>query len=133
MKTISEIKKEQSEKYGENITKCGMFFAFSNDQFEQNKTPLKDGDKYVHIGAGGYLPKSNVDLWLDGCDKVRQWYKEETKNAKIRRQNIAYELSNHEAYYTGDIEDSLNALGSDYTREEVLEVYRKEKLKCTDY
>ena len=48
---------------------------------------------------------------------------------KTRKQEIAYELANHEAYYTGDISDTMEALGKDYTEAEVLEVYRAERKK----
>ena len=57
------------------------------------------------------------------------WYKAEIKANKARKQNIAYELANHEAYYTNDIEDTLQALGGDYTKEEVLTVFNQERKK----
>ena len=56
-----------------------------------------------------------------------KWYKSETqKNKALKVELIRYELSNHEAYYTGSIEDTLNALGKGFTAKEVRAVYNKE-------
>lgn len=127
IRNIQDINKEREEKQTQLFKECGLFWAFSNQQFAENKTPLKEGEKYVSIGAGGYLPKGNVDLFLNGMKEQDKWYKAEIKaNKGARRANIAYELANHEAYYTGDILPALEALGSDYSRKEVLKVFNKE-------
>lgn len=126
---ITDLKVEKQNKVDALITSCKVFFAFSNEQFTSNMPTLEEGDKIVSMGAGGYLPKSQVQNWIDGMDAISKWYKSATKSIKLRKQNIAYELSNHEAYYTGDISDTLDALGEDYTRAEVLEVFYKERRK----
>ena len=131
MKTIQDIRNEQDQKNTELFNSVGLFFAFNNEQLEQGKAkfPLKEGDKYVSIGMGGILPKSNVDAFLDGLELIKKWYKKEVNaNKAIRRSLIAYELNNHEAYYTGSISDTLAALGSDFTRKEVIKVYNEEIL-----
>lgn len=128
MKTLTEIKAEKQASLDSLLNTCGVFFAFSDEQFEKNKTPLKDGEKYVSIGAGGYMPKSKVDAFLQGTEQIEKVFKLEIKNTKdLRRQNIAYELANHEAYYTGEISDTLDALGEGYTAKEVWKVYNAEK------
>lgn len=38
---------------------------------------------------------------------------------------IAYELRNHEAHYTGDISDTMEALGKGFTAKEVRKVYNE--------
>jgi len=129
MKTITEIKAEKEAKFNDLIKSVGMFFAFSNQQFNENKTPLKEGEKYVSLGAGAYMPKGNVDLWVNESKAINKWYKEEVKENKARKANIVYELNNHEAFYTGELEETLEALGEDYTREEVREVYNAEREK----
>lgn len=133
MKNLAAIKAEKEQKMSALISACSMFFAFSNEQFEQNKTPLAEGEKYVSLGAGAYMPKSQVNNWIEGTKNIDKWYKAALKDNKLRRQNIAYELANHEAFYTGEIEDTLQALGSDYSREEVQEVYRSEYKKYAAY
>jgi len=125
MKSIAEIKIEKEVKVSQLITSCLMFFAFNDKQWEENKTPLQEGEKYVSIGAGAYLPKGKVQSYSDGIDELNKWYKSEVKANKQRKANIAYELANHEAYYTGSIEDTVDALGSDYTEAEVREVYKQ--------
>ncbi len=127
--TISEIKLEKEKRFDQLIKSVGMFFAFSTSQFHENKTPLKEGEKYVSIGMGGYMPKGNVEAYIKGNKEIDKWYKETIKANKARKANIAYELANHEAYYTGDVEQTLEALGEDYTREEVAKVYNEEKAK----
>lgn len=123
---IQDIKKQQQSKYDTLLTECGVFWAFSNEQFAANKTPLKEGEKYVSIGAGGYMPQGNVDKYLQGSKDIKKWYSatiKATKNA--RRDNIVYELANHECYYTGDIQEAINALGNGYTYKEVYKVYQE--------
>jgi hypothetical protein len=123
---LAEIKIQKELKASQAMTQCGLFFAFSNQQFTENKTPLQEGEKYVHIGAGAYLPKGNLDKFLNQMEQINKWYKDAIKAGKQRQKNIIYELCNHEAFYTGDIEDTLAALGSDYTKAEVLKVYNSQ-------
>lgn len=123
MKTIQQIKKEKQEKYNRLLTECGVFFAFSDEQFQKNKTPLQEGEKYASIGAGGYMPKSKADALKNGMKLIEREHKEAIKSSKQRKENILYELHNHEAFYTGDIEDTLSALDSSYSAAEVMEVY----------
>jgi hypothetical protein len=129
VKNLATIKAQKEAKVSELIKACGMFFAFSNEQFEQNKTPLQDGEKYVSMGMGAYMPKGQVNAWIEGSKDIDKWYKAALKDNKLRRQNIAYELANHEAFYTCSIDDTLEALGPDYSREEVQAVYWKEYKK----
>ncbi len=126
-RTLQDLKKEREERYNTLIKESLMFFAFSNEQFAANKTPLQEGEKYVSIGAGGYMPKGKVDFYLNGSKEIREWYKAAIKANKVRRQEIAYELANHESYYTGDITSAFEALGEGYTLGEVLDVYNEER------
>lgn len=130
MNTLHEIKAERQKRTDTLLNECLVFFAFSNEQFTANKTPLQDGEKYVSIGAGGYMPKSKADLLSQGFKDIDKWYKAAIKSVKgLRYANIAYELANHEAYYTGEITDTLQALGSGYTAKEVWGVWYKESKK----
>ncbi len=101
----------------------GVFWAFSKEQFDENKTPLADGDKYVSIGMGGYMPASRVDDYINGMKAIRKQFKQAMKDKKARIEHIKWELSNHEAYYTHSIDSTVDALGEDFTREEVLAVF----------
>lgn len=119
--TIIELKKEREAKHTALFKDCALFWAFSNEQFAEGKAkhPIEEGEKYVSIGAGGYMPKSNVGKFNSGMKEIQRWFNQATKDEKTRKALIRYELNNHEATYTGEIEDTLNALGEGYTPEEV--------------
>lgn len=127
IKTVQQLKKEEQDRQTVLFDNCGLFWAFSNQQFAANKTPLQEGEKYVSIGGGGYLPKSKFPDFENGMKEISKWFKSETKQNKAMRVDlIKYELSNYEAYYTGEITDTLNALGKGFTAKEVWAVYNKE-------
>jgi len=117
----AQVREQEQEKYSQLNKECGLFWAFSNKQFDESKTPLKEGDKYIRIGMGGFLPKSNLDKWLKGMKDIERWTKRAKKNAT---EVILYELNNYECFYTGDITDAMPRLKElGYTLEEVKKVY----------
>lgn len=121
------IKEEAGEKVGDLCHAVGLFWAFSEKQFEENKTPLADGDKYVSIGMGGYLPKSKVNDYISGMKAITKWEKQAIKQVKAE-EAILYELNNHEAFYTGTIYDAMPVLEElGYTEAQVKEVYHKHR------
>lgn len=103
-----------------------MFFAFSDKQFEENKTPLKEGEKYLRMFGGSFMPAGNLEQWKAGDKEIGDWFREQIATHNLRRAHIAYELHNHEATYTYEIDQALDALGDDYTEEEVRAVFREE-------
>lgn len=105
------------------LDKAGAFFAFSNEQFAEKE---KEGVEYVSLGAGMICPKENAKtliLEINSVHKegVKRDLEENGKEAIIKR-----ELANYECYYTGEIEDCVDAL-KDYsiTEEEIYEVFVK--------
>lgn len=126
-----EIKNKKQEDTNKLFETLGVFWAFSNKQFEEGyakaKLSMAEGEKLVDIGAGGYIPKHNVEALLEGIKEIEDNFKASIKEAKAREEHILYELNNHEAFYTGTIEDAKEALGEDYTDEEILAVYKKYK------
>ena len=106
------------------LNKAGAFFAFSTTQFEDQKKP---NITYVNGPAGMICPKDTLTTLLRELDEIytssiAQDLAENGANAIIIR-----ELNNHEAYYTGDIESTVEAL-SDYpypiTIENILKVFK---------
>jgi hypothetical protein len=122
MKKYTALKKEKQTKFDTLLKDCKVFFAFSNEQFETNKTELKEGEKYISIGAGGYMPKSYIQTYLDGSKDIEKWYKKSIKEGKQQDAEILYELNNHECFYTGSIDDILYL---PYTREQIMKVYNE--------
>lgn len=122
-----EIKNKKQEDTNKLFETLGVFWAFSNKQFEEGyakaKLSMAEGEKLVDIGAGGYMPKHNVEALKNGMKEIEKTFKASIKEAKAREEHILYELNNHEAFYTCTIEDTKGALGEDYTNEEILAVY----------
>lgn len=104
------------------LEKAGAFFCFSQKQFDEQK---KEGVKYVNTIGGMVCPKDTVETLLLELDtiyknSIKQDIAENGLEAIIKR-----ELNNHEAYYTGDIYDTVQKL-ADYpvTEDDILKVFR---------
>lgn len=101
-------------------------FAFTQKQFDEmmrgwNLHPERDIKKICSIGACGYIQKKDVELLRQTSARHSQELTaaieaDKTGNGFIF-QMFCYELENHEYGYTGDAEDTLDALG--YTMEQV--------------
>ena len=126
MKTnYQELKKEKEDRFTALMNECRMFFAFSNEQFTANKTQKEPDEKYLSIGAGSYMPKSCYPKWESGSKEINKWYKSTLKSKKLSETDILFELNNHEAFYTGDLSYTFDALEGRYTHEQIREVYNK--------
>jgi hypothetical protein len=121
---LCDLKKQKEDKVDALIRECLMFFAFSDEQFVKNKTPLQEGEIYVSLGAGAYMPKGKVKAYLNGMKEIKAWYKKAVNESKLRRENIVHAIRNHEADYTGEIDDVMVELGDDYSPEEVRAVLK---------
>lgn len=119
------------KKRSELFKKCGLIWAFSDEQFAEQKQPLENGDKYVSIGAGGYVPKSKVDMLLDGLAEIRKNREAQTKKMTPKEQydEISYQLNNHECFYTYDIEPVVDMFKGRYTEKQINDVFMKEGKK----
>lgn len=126
---LYKLKVEREQRQSAIFKECGVFFAFSNQQFEENKTPLEEGDEYIRWIGGGFLPKSKAKQLMTSLKELGEWYKNAIADNNLRRNEIIYELSNHEAWYTGNLEDTINALGEGYTEEEVRNIFNEEYSK----
>lgn len=125
--TYGEIKTEAANRFEQLAKDCGLFWAFSTEQFNKYKTPLQPGEKYVDIGSGGFMPRHNVDKYIQGMKAIEKWQKSEVKKDKeVQERAIVYELNNYECFYTGDISNAMPALKSlGFTREQVKKVFAK--------
>ena len=124
MKKIEIINQEVQEKNEVLNKECGLFWAFSNEQFAENKTPLKEGEKYVSIGHGGYLPKSNVDKLIKGWDDIKIWRTKQIKFLKDAPRAILYEINNHESFISGDLRDIYELFEGVYSQDFIDKVYK---------
>ncbi len=101
--------------------KYGVFFAFSDKQYNDKAV---DGVEYVSGGAGMVVPKEHataVNTELNAAIDTHQAWKLETMGMnKI----ILDELHNHEAFYTYEIDDTVDALdGYGFTAADVQKVF----------
>lgn len=99
-----------------------MMWAFNNDQFAQGMKKLglqeTDTDKIYRIAPGGFIRKTDADK----LDEMFTRHTKERKEAMATDidgtsylfQMFRYELANHEYSYTGDAEETLDALGLTY-------------------
>lgn len=131
-KSHQEINKEREVKYGAILKELGIFWAFSDEQFNEQKV---EGVTYVGGAYGECIPEQNVDEYLKRLKELGT----ETKKAFAENvdmdEYIAYELGNHEAFYTGEIDAAMSAViwyFPDVTEKDMWRVYRAEWAKYKD-
>ncbi len=124
MKYLSDyIEDAQSELFKRTNT----IFAFSKKQFDEQK---KEGVKYVNMGQGMLTDKKYVEDVINGLHKIAKegMAKDLKENGKERV--ILRELANHEAYYTGEIDATYEALKNyGITQEEIMKMFRNKNAK----
>jgi homoserine trans-succinylase len=130
--TLQEVQHAKQIAIDELFDNLGVFFAFSNQQFEESKTPLAEGDKYVQFANGSFVPKSNYEKLKNGFDAAKATMREQINANDLGEAEVLAELENQEAFYTGSIESTMEALGDDYSREFVKSVYFKNQNKYDD-
>lgn len=125
MNKYRELKEKQQKEFNEAHL---LGFAFGDKQFEElmkrwgidprNKKELK---KVAHLFSGAYILVENIPAYKDLNRRHSKEFKaavaEDKTGDGFIYQMFYYELANHEYGYTGDYEDTLNALG--YTWEQV--------------
>lgn len=122
MNRYAELRHRQQEEF--NALPLG--FAFSNKQFDEmmrnwGLDPEKDVDKIYSIGAGGFVQKKDAELLHETHKRLDEEMAaaiaaDETGEGFIYEMFL-YELDNHEYGYTGELEETLDALG--YTVEDI--------------
>ena len=131
MKYLSNYMEDRQTKA---IDKAKAFFAFSDKQVEEGKAKqgLTDDIKLVSVGSGLICPKDTAKTLIKELDtiyknSIKQDVEENTKDGVIKR-----ELYNHEAFYCGEIEQTVDAL-QDYplTVEDIQKIYQGEtRARC---
>ena len=112
--SVDSVKKENDNRMTKCFDKYGVFFAFGNEQLAKGvaKLNLKEGEKVVSLGHAMFCKAALAD---DFSNEFSEVCKQNSKSLKEKAgidNLIRYELSNHECYYTGDIEDAVDALAS---------------------
>ncbi len=125
---VRELKEDYTNKYNEELSKCGVFFAFSNEQFDKNKTYKEDSDsEYYSLGIGAYINEKDLPKYEHFNKVIAKELKKDFITKVDRKDYILYELLNHECFYTNEIEEAFEVLQGyyeDITIEEVKKVYK---------
>lgn len=100
----------------------GVFFSFSNEQFAQKKKP---NTEYCSvIGGGDCVPVENAKEFAKRLSALHKEEKEHKLATLGIDKIIEKELINHEAYYTGEIDETVLALAFyNVNYEQVKKVY----------
>jgi hypothetical protein len=115
MNEYLELKKKQEAEFNA----FPMFFAFNKDQFADGMKKLgllpDQLDMIYKFNGGGFYKRSDSKdfhaLLKRHTEEVEAAIKDDTKGDGYIFEMFRYELANHEYGYTGDEEDTLNALG----------------------
>ena len=112
METYTELKARHSKELNDFQ---GIFFAFSNDQFEKGMTKVglkpDETKSLFSLGSGGYILKTRSKAFSEMFKRHEKERKERNKEEKFLIQSLVYELSNHEYGYTGDPQDAIESIG----------------------
>ena len=116
METYSVMKHRQQKE----INDFSIMFAFDDNQFDEGmeKLGLKptDTDKIYSLGnTGGFIRKTDSNAFGEMLSRHETEMADNIANDKIGDGFIFsmfdYELANHEYIITGDVSDTLDALG----------------------
>lgn len=111
--TYLEMKKRHEEE--RKAIKWG--FAFSDSQFKEmmSKWGLtvspEDLKKIVSIGYGGFIQKKDIPEMKAILDRQKAEEKEHRKHKKFLKEQILYEMGNHEYIYTYNDSEIFEAIG----------------------
>lgn len=108
---------ELKNRHQKEVNEFPLGFAFSDKQFAEmmekwGLTP-EDTDKIYSIGGGGFVRKADSEAMHEMFDrhaKERETAIKENKDDYLYHM-FDYELANHEYNYTGEVSDTLEALG----------------------
>ena len=115
---VQELKAQHQEQFNKCLSEHWVFWAFSNEQFEEGKTQLEEGDFYVSIGAGGYMPKSKYLPMLKALNVIDKKHRQDIKRVKGSVEEIISSVNDYE----GNIEDAVKEFEGIYTRDYIMKV-----------
>lgn len=119
------------KRHQKEVDEFPIYFAFGNEQFDElvnrlNLSKDKDSENYfgkrlVKAFAGGLVLKEDATRLVDMLKRHKAEMNEQIAADKTGKgfiyQMFRYELNNHEYGYTGETEDTLEALG--FSEEEI--------------
>lgn len=122
----AELRQRQQEEFN----KLPLGFAFSDKKFnemmkEWGLDPEKDTDKIYRIPGGGFVQKKDHELLHETINRHEKEMQEaieaDPDGTGFVYEMFLYEMDNHEYGYTGDLDDTLDALGMEWEEIEASE------------
>lgn len=109
MKYLSDYVEEAQNKL---FDECGVFFAFSKDQFEKGckKVGASADNKITNIDAGCYCLSKHVDTFIAGMEEIQKRGIEQDIAENGIKNIIWRELGNYETQITCDISQTVATL-----------------------
>lgn len=108
---------ELKAKHQAEVNAFPFGFAFNQSQFDEmmKKWGLKPTDirEILSIGGGGYIRRTDADAFKEmmGRHKIQMRMAMKKNEDDFLFHMFNYELANHEYCYTGELDDTLDALG----------------------
>ena len=106
---------ELKAKHQAEVIAFPLGFAFNQSQFDEMmiKWGLKPTDirEILSIGGGGYVRRSDADAMKKMFERHEAEHKAAMQDDEYLFTMFNYELANHEYGYTGELDDTLDALG----------------------
>lgn len=129
MKGIKPLTKYVEDVQSKVFDDNGAFFAFSDKQLNEQR---KEGVDYVLLGEGSGLicPRENAKVVMDGVSSTHKAGVELRLKDYTVSQIAQYELSNHEAQISYDL-DIVRDVLADYGVDD--EMFKKEYHDYMDY
>lgn len=114
-----ETYREMQNRHQTRFDILPKIFSFNDQQWEQGKKELGvvDDSELFSIGYGGWMRKTDRQLYYDACEQNQKEREEARKDYNFCVDMFQYELANHEYCETFDDEETFNACG--LTRSEV--------------
>lgn len=110
-KTITQIKTKWNTDMMELFESLGIFFAFSNEQYDKNK---KKGIDYVTDGQGLVIPKQNVRIYYDRLHAIIEEMKIELHKNVSMDEYIYYELESYRCFDSGNFREIFQLIETFY-------------------
>lgn len=114
--------KTMREKHQQEVNEFPLGFAFGDKQFEEmmrkwglDAKKKSDLAQVAHLFAGAYILKKDIPAYKDMSRRHTEEFEAAIAADKTGNgfcyEMFYFELCNHEYGYTGDYEDTLDALG----------------------
>ena len=118
MAARTNMYREMLGRHQEETNSFPMFFAFSNEQFDDGMRRFglnpEDTVKVYSIGGGGYIRREDVgklgEMFGRHHRERQKAINADKKGTGFIYDMFRYELANHEYGYTQDLDDTLDSL-----------------------